>query len=88
MSGVGEWNILLDEMRDIPLQFCGLQLVWRKCNNNTGIEQPWPQLMYCTLVSCHVYGHLFQSSGTLSKKEVNSGVRSYIAENVTRIWRK
>jgi len=30
-------------------------------------------------------GHLFWSSGMLSEKEVNSGLRSYIVESATRI---
>ena len=31
-----------------------------------------------------MYGCLFQSSGISSEREVNSGVRSYIAESTTR----
>ena len=36
----------------------------------------------------NVYGCLFWSNGILSEKEINLGVRSYIAKNTTRIWRK
>jgi len=36
----------------------------------------------------NIYGCLFWSNRILSKKEVNSEVRSYIAKNTTRIWRK
>ena len=62
-----------------------LQLVWRERNDDTEVEQPWPQLMHYALISYHMCGCLFQSSGMLSKREVNSGVRSYIAESTTRI---
>ena len=57
-----------------------LQLVWREHNNNTGVEQPWPQLIHCVSISCCICGCLFQSSRTLSEVGVNSGVKSYIAE--------
>jgi len=32
--------------------------------------------MYCVLISCHMYSHLFWSSGMSSEKEVNLEVRS------------
>ena len=62
-----------------------LQLVWRERNDDTEVEQPWPQLMHYASISCFVCGYLFWSSRMSSKEEVNSGVRSYIAESATGI---
>ena len=61
-----------------------LQLVQRERSDNAGMEQSWSQLMHCALISYHMCSCLFQSNGMLSKREVNSGVRSYIAESTTR----
>jgi len=35
---------------------------WKEVDNKVG-EQPWPQLVYCTLICCHVYGCIFQEAG-------------------------
>jgi len=39
----------------------GVELLWigRELTTKVG-EQPWPQLVHCTLICCRVYGYIFQ----------------------------
>ena len=38
----------------------GVELLWNRWDLTTKQEQPWPQLMRCVSICCHVYGCVFQ----------------------------
>ena len=45
-----EWN---------DLEWSGITLEWKGVDNKSR-EQPWPQLMCCASISCHMCGCIFQ----------------------------
>ena len=54
----------------------GAELLWSERDLTTKVgEQPWPQLVHCTLICCHVYGCIFQEDGIVVRR---SGEEWYI----------
>jgi len=54
----------------------GAELLWsgRELTTKVG-EQPWPQLMHCASICCHVCGCVFQEDGIVARR---SGEEWYI----------
>jgi len=40
-------------------KWSGIALEWKGVDNKSG-EQPWPQLMCCASICCHMCGYIFQ----------------------------
>jgi len=54
-QGRAEWKRSDPEWSEITLE-------WKEVNNKVR-EQPWPQLVHCALICCHMCGCIFQKDG-------------------------
>ena len=48
----------VEQERSDP-EWSGVTLEWKRVDNKNG-EQPWPQLVHCASIFCHMCGCIFQ----------------------------